>query len=387
MLSVTGLSLKELECLAVQRLSGHLKESKGTGVDQRKIPFSQRKSMFSVRFLVIYVPSHSPYMTGVADTLFEEDLGGKGLWTQQGLRIPVFHTEDSSNSRTNSGSLTTQHLHWWRRSSRGRELSVHDALDLAKEQRHALAMLVNIGLVGDLSYGTSQGEMPLSLGTDLLQENRGPLIRQSVAQAYKTLGFMAAVQQVSIVELQVPPKQKALRGLSAHLNTFCSLQVSMDSIISYDALVIPSDDRAPHLASLMTSPLAFTNVNARQAEVYRAGRMPHPEILMDYIAEGLGPRGWRFQLLEALEGMNKKFDQPYIIFFPVVSRDGLPFPINKDVKDLQDKLYQESKAWRGNLIIAKYSNLEYSEMKNISMADFPLVKNYLSTHGCNQGSR
>ncbi|KAF7792106.1 hypothetical protein EIP86_003136 [Pleurotus ostreatoroseus] len=161
----------------------------------------------------------------------------------------------------------------------------------------------------------------------------------------------------------------------------------MDSIISYEALVVPSDDRAPHLASLMTSPLAFTDVHARQAEVYRAGRMPHPEILMDYIAEGLGPRGWRFQLLEALDGMNKKFDEPYIIFFPVVSRDGLPFPINKYVKDLQGNLFQESKAWRGNLIIAKYTNLEYAAMKNISMADFPLVKNYLSTHGCNQGPR
>lgn len=74
----------------------------------------------------------------------------------------------------------------------------------------------------------------------------------------------------------------------------------MDSIISYEALVVPSDDRAPHLASLMTSPLAFTDVHARQAEVYRAGRMPHPEILMDYIAEGLGPRGWRFQVTSVL---------------------------------------------------------------------------------------
>lgn len=179
----------------------------------------------------------------------------------------------------------------------------------------------------------------------------------------------------------------------------------MDSIVSYEALVVPSDDRAPHLSSLMTSPLSFTDVNARQAEVYRASRMPHPEILMDYIAEGLGPRGWRFQvnylffsdacivpyqflqLIEALDGMHKKFDEPYVIFFPVVSRDGLPFPINKYVKDLQGPLFQESKAWRGNLIIAKYDNLEYTVMKNISMADFPLVKNYLSNHGCNQGPR
>ena len=45
----------------------------------------------------------------------------------------------------------------------------------------------------------------------------------------------------------------------------------------------------------MTSSLALANVTVPQAEVYRAGRMPHPEILMDYIAEGLGPRAWRYQ--------------------------------------------------------------------------------------------
>lgn len=72
----------------------------------------------------------------------------------------------------------------------------------------------------------------------------------------------------------------------------------MDQLVSFDALVIPSDERAPHIASLMTSPLSLANIpaSASQAEVYRAGRMPHPEILMDYIAEGLGPRAWRYQV-------------------------------------------------------------------------------------------
>ena len=46
----------------------------------------------------------------------------------------------------------------------------------------------------------------------------------------------------------------------------------------------------------MTSPLTFAGVNHTEAQPYRAGRMPHPEILMDYIAEGLGPRAWRFQV-------------------------------------------------------------------------------------------
>ena len=69
-----------------------------------------------------------------------------------------------------------------------------------------------------------------------------------------------------------------------------------DQFVSFDALVIPSDERQPYCASLMTSSLALANVTVPQAEVYRAGRMPHPEILMDYIAEGLGPRAWRYQV-------------------------------------------------------------------------------------------
>lgn len=35
------------------------------------------------------------------------------------------------------------------------------------------------------------------------------------------------------------------------------------------------------------------------------------------------------QSIEALDGMNKKFANPYMIFYPVVSRDGTPFPYNK----------------------------------------------------------
>ena len=80
--------------------------------------------------------------------------------------------------------------------------------------------------------------------------------------------------------------------------------------------------------------------------------------------------------------MNKKFDEPYIIFFPSVSRDNIPFPVNKFVKELQGALYTERGAWRGNLVIAKYKNLQYSAMKCASMADFPIVRNYLLNHGC-----
>ena len=81
-----------------------------------------------------------------------------------------------------------------------------------------------------------------------------------------------------------------------------------------------------------------------------------------------------------LDGMNKKFANPYVIFYPVLSRDGMPFPINKCLKEIQGPNYREQLAWRGNLVIAKYRNEQLSALMDATMADFPLLKNYLSNH-------
>ena len=81
-----------------------------------------------------------------------------------------------------------------------------------------------------------------------------------------------------------------------------------------------------------------------------------------------------------LDGMNKKFVHPYVLFYPVVSRDGMPFPINKCLKEIQGPNYREHLAWRGNIVIAKYGDQLLSTLMDATMADFPLQKNYLSTH-------
>ena len=81
-----------------------------------------------------------------------------------------------------------------------------------------------------------------------------------------------------------------------------------------------------------------------------------------------------------LDGMNKKFANPYVIFYPVLSRDGMPFPINKCLKEIQGPNYREHLAWRGNLVIAKYRDEQLSALMDATMADFPLLKNYLSNH-------
>ena len=80
--------------------------------------------------------------------------------------------------------------------------------------------------------------------------------------------------------------------------------------------------------------------------------------------------------------MNRKFTNPYIIFYPIVSGDGMPFPVNKCIRDIQGRAFAEETAWRGNIVIAKYHEDPFTGMMHASMADFPILKNYLLTHGC-----
>lgn len=83
--------------------------------------------------------------------------------------------------------------------------------------------------------------------------------------------------------------------------------------------------------------------------------------------------------------MNKKFTNPHIIYYPVVSRDGMPFPVNWTVRDVQEEVnkgrrLQEDQLWRGNLVVAKFADGRFTQMMDASMADFPILKNFLGTH-------
>jgi hypothetical protein len=80
--------------------------------------------------------------------------------------------------------------------------------------------------------------------------------------------------------------------------------------------------------------------------------------------------------------MNKKFSSPYVVFYPTVSRDGMPFPVNKSIRDLQGSAFREEMAWRGNIVVGKYTGDPFQNLVNATMADYPIVKNYFMTHGC-----
>lgn len=75
---------------------------------------------------------------------------------------------------------------------------------------------------------------------------------------------------------------------------------------SFEAILFPSDDRAPHLVSLMTSAQAGYANNPSQPQQISStssqttlapnAKVPHPEMYMDYIAEGIGSRAWQYHV-------------------------------------------------------------------------------------------
>jgi len=70
----------------------------------------------------------------------------------------------------------------------------------------------------------------------------------------------------------------------------------MDKMVSFDAILFPADERAPHLVPLMTSGApSFPPLGqpGSQQPLPAMTQVPHPEMYMDFIAEGVGTRAWK----------------------------------------------------------------------------------------------
>ncbi|EJU05022.1 fatty acid synthase [Dacryopinax primogenitus] len=88
-------------------LVNHLRKVRApSGLDQSKIPFSQRKPVFSVRFLVVGVPYHSKYVIAGVDKVIEQDLDGEELWKAEELGTAVYNTFDGTDMRDLKTSVT-----------------------------------------------------------------------------------------------------------------------------------------------------------------------------------------------------------------------------------------------------------------------------------------
>ncbi|KAJ7218986.1 hypothetical protein B0H12DRAFT_1271720 [Mycena haematopus] len=75
--------------------------------------------------------------------------------------------------------------------------------------------------------------------------------------------------------------------------------------------------------------------------------------------------------------MTKQFTFPFIIFYPVTSRDGMPFPVNKNIYEYQGAEVRGCHPWCGDIIVSKFSDRSnpMNSLRDVSMADFPIVKN------------
>ena len=71
----------------------------------------------------------------------------------------------------------------------------------------------------------------------------------------------------------------------------------MANLLSYDAILFPTDGRTPHLVTLSASPV--TEMDVQTGQLVLISVLPHPEVHMDLIADNntnRAARAWRFQV-------------------------------------------------------------------------------------------
>jgi malonyl CoA-acyl carrier protein transacylase len=87
-------------------LVNNLKKGKAeSGKDQSKIPHSKRLPVFSMRFLPIGVPYHSPHLHECTKAAMENDVDeivSASFWDRSKLQIPVYNTESGRDLRSSS---------------------------------------------------------------------------------------------------------------------------------------------------------------------------------------------------------------------------------------------------------------------------------------------
>jgi hypothetical protein len=149
----------------------------------------------------------------------------------------------------------------------------------------------------------------------------------------------------------------------------------------FHVILFPADGRAPHLVNM---PVSAVGPDYYMYSIYspEAALVPHPEIHMEYIAvaETIGGPAHQALRVDALDFMTTKLTRPYTIFYPVIARDGMPFPINKCVREIQQGRGLIGNQWRGDLVVAAYSDATYTALVPAKMSDFPIIKNFFMTN-------
>ncbi|KAJ7157044.1 hypothetical protein C8R43DRAFT_883500 [Mycena crocata] len=143
----------------------------------------------------------------------------------------------------------------------------------------------------------------------------------------------------------------------------------MERFIPYDAILFPADGRLPSVVVLLANPI--------RNSMDPSSGMLHPEAHMDLVGILLSLTA---QIVDALEEMNQKFTRPYLVLYPTISCDGFPFPVNDSIRSIQGRRYDKQFAWRGDIIVAKYSEhgRPFASLTDASIADFPILRNFFT---------
>ncbi|EMD30843.1 hypothetical protein CERSUDRAFT_26886, partial [Gelatoporia subvermispora B] len=108
--------------------------------------------------------------------------------------------------------------------------------------------------------------------------------------------------------------------------------------------------------------------------------MPFPEVLLPYINMQLRQHAWNWVDITRLSEMTEDLPYGFIAFYGKASKDGHAFPLNQNIQSIQQNKFNKASAWRGDIIVAKYTDAKFSNMQHISMADWPVLKNFFQTH-------
>ncbi|KAF7331759.1 hypothetical protein MKEN_00055800 [Mycena kentingensis (nom. inval.)] len=141
---------------------------------------------------------------------------------------------------------------------------------------------------------------------------------------------------------------------------------------SFRCVLFPADStRRPSVVEVLTSPVLYS--------AHPTARMPHPEVHMDSPNSTGGARAWDYCTINALDGIERPLSQPYIVFFPTMSQDGSPFPINQTIRDIQGPNFKDQCAWRGNVVIGKYTaaNDPFNSLIDAGTQDFAIIRNLI----------
>ena len=140
---------------------------------------------------------------------------------------------------------------------------------------------------------------------------------------------------------------------------------------AYDAILFPVHGPAK-IFPLMTSldSLLDPVTGAR-----RTTRTPHPELYMSLSGSGLV-----CERIASLYGMNRTFSDAFVVFYAAGQRSEAALAVNACIAEIQGRGFREQAAWRGDVVVVKYRNVDNGDIVCCPASDFPLVKNFFALH-------